>query len=329
MKALIVVLVGVLYLCAVRPATAGPAPHEDISIGSLPAESVTAALRKMLSPQGRFVILAVNGTVRIFDTPAKIDEARKVLQDLRNAPAMVSFAISVRTGMQRVQESPNPGPVDYEIPVPQTYGAPRIAAGQGGNGTVVPGNPGNFTTRHVAPGERVYVNPGYVTGGYVTGTEVQVQRTSVEGGVNHNYAGSTVFPKPVAVTVATAVNDPEGLHDWAIKNGAVPANEPAWINAGTEIVVTPEHGDNGLLLNMTPQIVLPGAPGQAARRIPIKVCATSVLTKPGAPAKLEGFPGADAAFYRLFLGAQDSVEGTSTLITVAAGMNYTASTGSK
>jgi len=309
---------------------AAPASHDDISIGSLPAESVTAALRKTLSPQGRFVILAVNGTVRIFDTPAKIEEARQVLQNLQNAPATVSFAINVRTGVRRVtRSSSDPGPVtvDYDVPVPQTYSAPQIA-GQGGRGsTVVPGNPGNFTTRHVNPGDRVYVNPSYVTGGYVTGTEVQTQETAAEGGVNHNYAGSTAFPKSAAVTVSAAVSDPLGLHDWAIKNGAVPANEPAWSRAGTEIVVTPEHADNGLLLNMTPQIVLPGLAGQPPRRIPIKVCATSALTKPGAPAKLEGFPGADPEFYRVFFDAQESTGDTLTLITVAAGMNYSAQPG--
>jgi len=294
-------------------------------MGSLPAETVTAALKKTLSPQGRFVILAINGTVRVFDTPAKIEEAQRVLQELQSAPSTVSFSISVRTGMQRVtRRSTDPGPVttDYEIPVPQTYGAPQIVVGPGGSRAVVPGNPGNFTTRHVDPGDQVYIRPGYTTGGYVTGQEVRTEESGVEGGVNHNYAGSTVFPKPVAVTVLTAVADPQALHDWAIRNGAVPTTEPAWATAGTEIAVAPEHADGGLLLNLTPQIVLPGAAGQASRRIPVKVCATSVLTKRGIPSTLEGFPGTDPEFYRLFFGALESKDDTLTRVTVAAVNDY-------
>lgn len=323
MKALIPVLVGILSLSSIRPATAGLPPHEDISIGSLPAESVTATLRKTLSPQGRFVVLPAGGTVRIFDTPDKIETARRVLQEMQNAPSIVSFAINVRTGMRQVtRQSPQQGPVDYEIPVPQTYGAPQIVGQTGGRVIVTPGMPGNFTTRHVNPGDRVYVNPGYVTGGYTTGTEMRVTNTSTEGGVNRKYTGSTVFPRPAAVTVSAAVPDPQGLHDWAVKNGAVPVGEPAWASAGTELAVTPEHAGDGLLLNLMPQIVLAGPVGQPPRRIPVKVCAASVLTKPGAPATLEGFPGADPEFYRLFFGVKESTDDTSTMITVAAATEY-------
>jgi len=122
--------------------------------------------------------------------------------------------------------------------------------------------------------------------------------------------------------VLTAVADPQALHDWAIRNGAVPTTEPAWATAGTEIAVAPEHADGGLLLNLTPQIVLPGAAGQASRRIPVKVCATSVLTKRGIPSTLEGFPGTDPEFYRLFFGALESKDDTLTRVTVAAVNDY-------
>jgi hypothetical protein len=323
-KVLIPVLVAFLAGLPMPQGTAAPsALYEDMPLGSLPAESVNVALRKTLSPQGRYVILAVNGTVRIFGTPDKIAEARKVLEALRNAPSIVTFQIDIRTGMHEVtRQNPGSEPIasGYEIPVPQTYSPPRIV-GQ----NVAPGMPGNFTTRQVDRGSGSYVNPrAYVTGGYVTGTEVRTQQTGLQGGVIHRFKGSTEFPKAVAIPVSSKVDDPAGLHDWAVTNGAIAANEPAWAGAGTDIVVTPEDTSDGVLLNMTPEIVIPGGNLQAPRKVPLKTCSTSVLVKRGVPAVVDGFTGADSEFYRLFMGAQESNQNASTRISVSAGIDYIA-----
>jgi hypothetical protein len=165
-------------------------------------------------------------------------------------------------------------------------------------------------------------------GGYVTGTQVTVQTSSLEGGVTRNFAGSTVFPKPVAVTVCAKVSQPDALRDWALKNGAATAGDPAWVSAQTEIVVTPESADDGVILNLLPKITATGADG-VARDYPVRVCATSVLIKRGTPATFDGFPGSDPDFYRLFMAAEESTQDALASITVAAGVQYVGQPGDK
>ncbi len=302
----------------------GAGPYEDVPIGALPADAVKAILQKTLSPQGRFVILATNGTVRIFDTPEKIAAARTALETLQTAPATISFAVIIKTGMHMVTKSSSTGQ-DYggvEFPVPNNYATPQVA--QCGRGVVVtPATPRNFRPHQVGYGG------GYVDqGGYVSGVEVNTQETGLEGGVLHRFEGSTVFPKPVAVTACAKVPDAAALRDWAVKNGVVKENELPWTAARSEILVTPERTSDGMVLNLLPQIVVAGAAG-SPRAIPLRVCATSVTVKQGVAATFEGLPGADAEFYRVFLGAQESTDDAVTSITVGAAVVYVTQQGDK
>ena len=288
-------------------AMAATGPYEDVPIGALPADVVKGIVQKSLSPQGRFVILAVNGTVRIFDTPQNIAQARQALEAMQNSPAMISFAFIIKTGMHKVTTVSSSGPA-VEIPVPSTYAPPQVY--QTGRGYIVtPAYPTSFTNE-------------------VVGEQTTITKTSVEGGVPHRFAGSTVFPKPVAVTICAKAADPAGLHDWAVKSGAVPQNEPAWTAARTEILVTPEHADSGMILNLQPQVVVAAADG-SPRVIPLRVCTASVVVKQGVGTAFDGFPGADADFYRLFLGAQESTEDALTSVTVGAAIEYLPEQGDK
>jgi hypothetical protein len=98
-----------MALGSISQSAGATGPYEDVQIGALPAEAVKQTLQKTLSPQGRFVILATNGTVRIFDSPQKIAEARAALEAMQNAPATVSFAIDIKTGMHKVTHSSSTG----------------------------------------------------------------------------------------------------------------------------------------------------------------------------------------------------------------------------
>jgi hypothetical protein len=304
MKLLVPAALAVMAWLSLSQAMGALGPYEDIPIGALPADVVKGIVQKNLSPQGRFVILSATGNVRVFDTAQNIAQARQALQAMQNAPALVSFAFIIKTGMHKVTKVTSTGPEDgASFPVPNTYAPPQVAQYGRGRYVVTPATPTSFVNMPL-------------------GVQETVTKTSVEGGEPHRFAGSTVFPQPVAVTICTKAPDPAALHDWAVKNGAAPQGEPAWTSARTEILVTPEHADNGMVLNLQPQIVVAAADG-SPRVLPVRVCTASVVVKTGVAVTFDGFPGADPEFYRLFLGAQESTDDAITSITVGAVIDYT------
>ncbi len=164
--------------------------YEDIPLGALPTDVVKSVVQKNLSPQGRFVILISNGTVRVFDTPQNIAQARKAMTEMQNAPALVAFQFIIKTGMHKVTKVTSTGPA-AEFLVPETYAPPQVYA-SGRGYVVIPSTPTSFTTEAV-------------------GTTETITQTSVEGGTAHRYGGSTVFPKPAAVTIcAEMLTRPRG-----------------------------------------------------------------------------------------------------------------------
>ncbi|HWB60037.1 MAG TPA: hypothetical protein VG733_11135, partial [Chthoniobacteraceae bacterium] len=82
-----------------------------------------------------------------------------------------------------------------------------------------------------------------------------------------------------------------------------------------------QHSDDGMVLNLQPQVVVAGADG-APRIIPFKTCTASVVVKPGATVTFDGFPGADADFYRVFEGAQESTGDAISNVAIAAVVDY-------
>src|ERR1035437_10472355 len=88
MKLLVPAMLAVMAWVSVSPVMGAMGPSEDVPIGALPADAVKMAMQKSLSPQGRFVILAATGVVRIYDTPDKIAAARAALEAMKNAPAI-------------------------------------------------------------------------------------------------------------------------------------------------------------------------------------------------------------------------------------------------
>lgn len=295
-------MVAVMALLPLPRAMGVSGTYEDIPLGALPADVVKSLVQKNLSPQGRFVILIANGTVRVFDTPQNIAQARKAMSDMQNAPALVGFEFIIKTGMHKVTKVTSSGPVEG-FPVPQTYSPPQIYP-SGHGYVVIPSTPTSFTTETFGP-------------------TTTITQTSIEGGEAHRYGGTTVFPKPAAVTICAKAPDPAALRDWAVKNGAAPESEPAWTAARTEILVTPEHADFGMIMTLQPQVVVTSADGKS-RVVPLRVCTASVTVKQGTPVVLDGFPGADPDFYRLFLGAQESTADTISSVTIGAAYDYSA-----
>lgn len=301
-------------------ALAAPAPEivtEEVPIGFLPMDWVNVTLKKTLSPQARTVFVHA-GPVRITDTREKVDAARRALEELQKAPAFVSMELSFATTARRtVQRLPVEQPiVDRGIPYPTRFDPPRII--QGPNGvTVIPSQPREFTTRNVGPGTAV--NP---TGlGYITSdSEVRLNETTTVGGVTRRFTASSVPGKPVALAVQAQAADPAALRALALKLGSIVDAEPAWPAARTELLLKPDLSGSGMLVTITPQIIVP-----PARRIPLPASAAAVLIARGAPSNTGLLPRTDPEFYRVFLGTPRAEDDTYTALTIKAQVKYVGS----
>ncbi len=298
---------------------------EEIPIGFLPAEWVNAGLRKSMSPQGRATMVTPTGPVRVADAAERVAAARQALEQLQKAPAVVPLEISFATTARRVvQRLPvEPPVVSSGIPVPDRYDPPRLIQNGAGGVIVVPAMPRDFRTRNVGPGTVVNPSP---TGYQTFNSEVRITETVPSTAMVRRFSASTVPGKPVFLAVVRQVPDAAALRALALKYAAIPEAEPAWTAAGTELLVRPELSGGSLVVNITPQIVLPpSAPGQAPRRIPIAACAAGVMIARGAPGNTGMLPKTDPEFYRVFLGAAQAVEDTITAVTVSGQVQYVGS----
>ncbi len=301
--------------------SAAQAATDDVAIGFLPLDSVSTALRKTLSPQGRFVVLTQNGTVRVIDAPEKIAEARRVIGELQKTPALVSLELTLKTGMRRVTRgtSSQPPAETVDIPIPQRIDPPRIFLAPNGQYFVIPAQPRDFQTRRVGPGMTVNISP---TGFATLDAQINVSKTSLEGGIAQRFSGTGALEKRALIAVSRRVSDPAALRALAVKLGAVTDAEPAWSTAATELAVTPEVVRDGLILNVTPQIVAVTAASPVARRIPISACAAPILVRRDTPATIDGLPHAQPEFYRLFFGAAGAGDDTITSLTASTAVRY-------
>jgi hypothetical protein len=313
-----------LFAAGAAAATAaGPAlVTEEVPIGFLPLDWVKSALQKTLSPQGRSVMVTPTGPLRLTDAEASVAAARRALAELQQAPALVPVELSFSTTAQRVvQRLPvEPPVVSNGIPVPDRYDPPRIIQNAAGGVTIVPSMPRDFHTRNVGPGTVVNPSP---TGYQTQNSEVRMTETITTGGPTRRFAASLVLGKAVTLAVVRQTPDPAALRALALKRGAIADGEPAWTAAGTELLVRPELSGGALVVNVTPQIVLPpAAAGQPPRRIPLSACAAGVLIARGAPGSTGMLPKTDPEFYRVFLGTPQAVEDTVTALTVKAEVQY-------
>ncbi len=315
--------------CPCLPASLA-GPNEELPFGFVPLEWVTGLLKKSLSPSGRYVILAARGSVRVYDSVEKIQEAKRALEELQNAPATLVMELTVRTGARRVtrQQYPSEEPaLSYEVLVPRRYDPTRIFENSGGGVTIVPGLPRDFDSRRVESGAIVKRSPS----GYATLTpEVRLSETGLEGGVVRKFNGSALLGRPVALTVSRKVSDPRALREWAVRHGAIPGNEPDWAVAGAEFIVTPALSNGYLSLQVVPQIVVSASDGRhVVRRIPISDYATGFLAQRNSVMPMQAMAANDPEFYALFLGVKLTEGESQTLMSLGAKVQYIEQSGAK
>jgi hypothetical protein len=260
----------------------------DIPTGFVPPAWVVEGVRKTLSPQGKFVVLNQTGVVRVTDSEEKIAEVYRVLATLQKAPSVVSLNLGFITFGKKAVVHPNVSPSGGgdEFPFPRKFSPPRIVQGPNGSTTVIPTQPSQFTSRGAGASAGVQ---------NVTTMEPTKQ-------LARRILASSVPEKPAPVALLAKVEDVKGLHDFAVRVGAVGQEEPAWTAASTELLVKTELVGAELRVTVTPQIALPGASPAQPRRIPVKACSAQISITRSIPAPTGRLPLADAEFYRLFLG---------------------------
>lgn len=287
---------------------------DEVPAGFLPTEWVTAALKRTLSPQGRYV-LQHGGPVRITDTREKIDAARRTLEEWQKAPALVPLELVFTTHARRpVQRLPVEPPVhDTGFPYPTRFDPPRIIMNGSGGFTFVPSQPRDFATRNVGSGTVANPAPsGYAT----THPEVRLNETTTTSDIARRFSASATPGQTIALPVLPRVADPAALRALAVKLRAIDESEPAWTAAATELRIKPELPAGALVVNIVPHIVL--APN---RRVPLQACAAAVLLAPAAPKNTGLLPRTDAEFYRLFLGTAPP-DDAFTALTLTARVQY-------
>lgn len=290
---------------------------EEVPMGYLPAEWVTGALKKTLSPQGKFVLVHA-GPVRITDEPDNVAATRQALESLQKAPSLVPLELTFVTFTRRTEQRlPAEQPVSERgFPYPTRFDPPRVIM-NGGNVTIIPSQPRDFTTRRVGSGADVNLSPG----GYATTQpEVRMSETSTSGTVLRRFNASTVPGKTVAFQVLPRVEDATALRALALKLGAITEAEPAWPATATEMRMDAQLSEGALVINLVPVVVLAGG-----RTIPIRACAAAVLLAPSASSNQGLLPKADPEFYRLFFGSRQAADDTFTTLTVKAKVQYVGS----
>jgi len=148
-------------------------------------------LKKVLSPQGRFVVLPNKGKVLVIDTADKVRAAELALATM-DSPApdvLLDFAINPGNKAPRKTRILNPPEAWSDFPYPTAYLPPRIpnVVGFGGNFVVTPAHPTGFKRRKVG---YILETQGTVnTDGSVT-LDINSSNTQFAGFINY---GSAIF----------------------------------------------------------------------------------------------------------------------------------------
>lgn len=296
--------VAVGLLVSVANSGAQELARQKLTTGHVPIEVLRPALEKVLSAEGRFVMLPGKGEILVIDHATHIEAAAKSISTLEVPPPQVgldfAFKTNVAPGMVGAQ------PIDRfgDFPFPTRWQAPQII--QNGNIiTVVPAHPTNFQRRAVGD---VFSTGGTVNPDGSITVDINHESTEFEGFINY---GSGIFTSgiPGVVPVVNGVGNPTFFRPFLERsNIVVPVFETTRIN--TQILLRPHVAANQVHVEMIPQLEIElEEPGAEATKVPLTEFKTGLDIRNGQIGKIAGFDGASAEFNRHFLGAKEEDEG--------------------
>ena len=306
-----------LVLLAPLSAGAGELARQKLATGHVSIEVLRPALEKVLSEEGRFVILPGKGEILVIDHPANIQAAATTIATLEVPAPQVALDFAFKTNIAAGMAGPQPVDSFGDFPFPTRWQAPRIIQ-QGNIVTVIPAHPTGFRRRAV--GDVLETTPTVNPNGSIT-LDINAEHTEFEGFINY---GSGIFSSgtPGVVPVVNGVANPQFFSPFVTESKIlVPIFSTTRVT--TQILVRPEVIQNQVHLEMIPQLEIEvDEPGAETTRVPLSRFRTSLDIRNGGVGKINGFTGASAEFNRHFLGAKDEDEGGTAILirpTISAG----------
>lgn len=281
---------------------------KEIDVAFAPIEAVKPVLEKVLSPQGKFVMLANKGAVLVIDTPTGILAAEQALAEADLPQPDVALDFQFVTGLPTRKTSIT---MAQEVPFPVAFAPPTIIVGPNGFVTgVVPATPTKFQTRNlgVTSESTSTLNPD----GSVT-LDLNTESTEFEGFVQY---GSGVFPSGAvgAVAVPGQAANPLFFAPF-INTGGISLPILSTSRITTSIVVRPRVQSGVVNLDLMPrlEVKLEGSEMEP-QQVDLKQFHTLLPVQNGQVGRVHGFTGADEDFNRHFLGAKDPATGDSAIV---------------
>lgn len=293
------------------PVSAEPTLKKEIDVRFAPLEVVKPVLDPVLSPQGKFLMLANKGAVLVIDTPGGILAAEQAIAVAQLPPADVALDFQFVTGLPARKTSITVG---QEVPFPTAFAPPTIIVGP--NGTVtgfVPASPTEFRTRNIGvTSESVStVNPD----GSIT-LDVNTESTAFEGFINY---GSALLPSGGIgnVPVSERVGDPLFFAPF-INTGGISLPIISTTRISTSIVIRPRLEVGVINLDMMPRLKVEiDGSEMEPQLIDLKAYQTTLPVTNHQVGRVYGFTGADDTFNRHFFGAKDLTAGGTAIVVKA------------
>jgi hypothetical protein len=284
---------------------AGELARQKVATGHVPIEALRPALEKVLSPEGRFVILPGQGQILVIDHAENIAAAVEAIARIEAPPPKVVLDFAIKTNVAAGMAGPRPVEAPGDFPFPTRYEPPRVIGIAPNTFVVVPAHPTAFRRRAV--GDTLETS-GIVNADGTVSLDINAEHTEFEGFINY---GSPIFTSdvPGAVPVINGVANPLFFGPILQQNNIrVPIFQTTRLN--TRILVRPEAVGNRVTLNLVPQIEIESAEaGAETVTVPLTQHLTTLEIQNGQTGKINGFSGASAAFNRAFLGAGEDDEG--------------------
>ncbi|MCB1088485.1 MAG: hypothetical protein KDM63_15715 [Verrucomicrobiae bacterium] len=279
--------------------------RQKVATGHVPIEALRPALEKVLSPEGRFVILPGQGQILVIDRAENIAAAEKAIALIEAPAPQVALDFAIKTNVAAGMAGPQPVDSIGDFPFPTRYQPPRIIGGIGNGFVVVPAHPTGFKRRAVGD---TLETTGIVNADGSISLDINAEQTEFEGFINY---GSAILSSgvPGSIPVVNGVANPRFFQPILQQNQIlVPIFETTRIN--TQILIKPEVVQNQVTLDLIPQLEIESAePGAEKTAVPLTQFRTTLGIQNGQTGKINGFTGASAAFNRHFLGAKEEDEG--------------------
>lgn len=282
--------------------------RKELPTNHASADLLRPLLKKVLSPQGRFVVFPTKGTVLVIDTADKVRAAELALATMKSPvpDVLLDFAFNPGNKVHRKSRLLN-APESYgDFPFPTAYLAPRIVANGAGGYIVTPAHPTGFKRRKV--GNILETQATANADGSVT-IDINASNTEFAGFINY---GSAVFGSRAQgiIPVNGQIADPRFFGP-VINTGPILMPIFDTTKISTQIIVRPSVSNNIITVDMIPQlkILTSVEPGVAGKVISLKQYRTSLLIQNGKVGAVNGFKGASPEFNRRFLGGKEGSEG--------------------